>query len=335
MFTAPRLRLLISTIALAGALGAAPAHASQVLKVDLRLASNDSPTAAPAQSYPLVAGAPYVVTVSGTGSIWGGQNFPQGTCGVPEEHPMEPSPGAKPQLAGWDAETVFGAPYKALIGPLGHSCGSASLPLHVDQNAYSGFQIQVAGQPWDRPDPVGGRRTVPRSDHTYAYQFTGTGAPLRFRFADQPVDDNSGVFTVTVMTQAECDAIQCLAHQQPIDDQLTLPQVASDPQATSLEGTYRCGASRTMTVTLNQPRGDTYEKTKYYLNDQYQRTVSAPRITVSSTSRQVRRQIFVHAPRSTVKLRVEVTTIEGELLSIRRTIGACRSTSKTRVITFN
>jgi hypothetical protein len=77
---------------------------------------------------------------------------------------------------GWDAFTVFANAYE-------DACGAHDF-FQVD--AGSGFR-----HPTDA-EPSGARA------HEYQFEIVGEGKPASFRYLDDPVSDNHGVFTIEV-----------------------------------------------------------------------------------------------------------------------------------------
>lgn len=314
---------------------ATSAHAAQTLKLDLADERNGAKFlkgAAPAESAPLAAGTEYILTVSGTGSIWdAGAYTARGTCGIAEASAMERTPGAPPTPAAWDAAMVFAAPVGTNIGPVGVACQTVGLPLTVTPAFYAGFQFAV-GAAYDRPVPIGGPRTAPRSDHTYQYRVIGEGRPARFRFADEPSGDNTGIFTITVRTAAECAAENCQQFAAPEFDQVAPPAVVAAGVSSKVEGARQCAGSKVLSVRLVQPRGVRFRKASYYLNGKKVRMVGRKTMYVGKSTKLVRVQKFRNLPAGDIKLRIDVTTLSGQRYKIQRTIGKCSTTKKARRI---
>ena len=317
--------------------GVTSASAAETVSLDLRDARNLSTSAtAAAQSSPLVVGESYVVTVTGTGGTFAPQRYPAtGTCGVADAQPMFPSPGAPVTPAGWDAQTVYAAPIDAVIGPdLGRACNNTVLPAHVSPVTYSGFKIAVGTAPYSRPQPVGGNRSVPRTDHKYSYTFVGTGDPLNFRFADGPVSDNSGVFSIVVRTAAECAAVSCLADAgAEFDHPVQIAQSGGtvDPDKTSVAGVSVCSTDRVLSVRVVQPKGVTLSKTVYYIGGVKTRTVSGKKIFIGKT-KTIRAQKFKRLPVGPIKLRIDFTTTKNKKFTVSKEFARCQPRKKARPV---
>lgn len=306
--------------------------AAETVKLDVRDPRNEtSSVVAPAQSAPLEVGQRYVVTVTGTASIWPGTYYAQNTCGAADAQPMEPSPGQVRTLAGWDAQTIWAAPFGVEVYGLGLACNGLELPAHLPDKS-PGFQIADGAGAWSKPDPVGGPRSIPRSDHQYTYEFVGSGQPLRFRFRDTPATDNSGVFTIVVRTADACAAERCLAAAVPATDQAVVPQSETDAASVPVSGARACTKARVLSIRLVQPKGLAFAKTTYFLNSRRARTVRGARIFVSQNRSTVRVQKFRRLPAGRLRLRVEVVTERGQRITVRRVVDRCGASRKARKI---
>lgn len=346
------MKRLTTTIALGiVALAAAPgaARASETIKLDLRSPANATVSDAAAQTVQrLASGGDYVLTISGTGSIWDTADYGGNVCGKPEATPIEPSPGAPPVIASWDAAMVFAAPNGAPIRPGGNACKEVQLPTPSGAGTYSGFEFSTAGTgAYVRGIPYGGVPTVPSAGHVYSYELKGTGVPLRVRFDDRPADDNSGVFTIVVRTRAECDAVNCLGLPAA-----TVPQSgtgtpgAATPGITgattttgtadtgAVKGVRYCNLDRVLSVRIQQPKGKRFTKVAYYLNGRYQRTVSGSKIRISRFLTLLRAQKFRTLPSGPLSLRVVATTSTGKKLTSKQTVQRCMPRIKARAVKF-
>ena len=127
----------------------------------------------------LTAGRIYRATVTGTVSNW---NLIL-DHGSPEPDAMFPtsSAGRESTQVGIDAGTLFAWPTK-----FPHTAGSSSA-LTFDTG--SGAKRLV---------PDGGPYTTPQPGHSYTFTITGEGGPLTVRWADSPLTDNYGAFSVTI-----------------------------------------------------------------------------------------------------------------------------------------
>lgn len=312
---------------------AGSATAAEVLKLDTRAPANSLfvGDGTPVQSSALAAGSPYVVTVSGTATVWALTPGSRPMCGIAESGPIEPSPGAPASPATWDAETVFASGQGFLVSPSGNACVTLELPRNQADRS-SGFQI-ANGAAYAKPVAFGGARSVPRSDHTYSYEVTGTGGPLRFRFLDAPVNDNTGVFTIVVRTAAECAAINCLGNQLPQSDQAATPLRSVDPGSIAVQGVRACGLERVLSVRLVRRKGTKFSKVVYYLNGKNRRTVRGQKNYILRTT-SVRAQKFRNLPSGPLKLRVVITFANGQKAVVTRTVARCAPRIKARPITF-
>lgn len=191
---------------------AAPAPAIQTLQLDTRVVLGSKPDVAGpvTTAQPLAAGQTYFAVITGTASIWRpslwAEHGTPGPCGTPENAPLTPSPGVTNGPVGLDAETVFAIPPRIMFQDF--KCGTQPFPFDTILHTTGALQIDV-GNGFSHTEPLGGPYNTPRSDHTYTYQLTGTGAPVSFRFMDFPLADNYGVFTMQVLTAAECAAVSC------------------------------------------------------------------------------------------------------------------------------
>lgn len=200
---------MLSRITLVGALAllaAAPtANASQVLKLDLASAENAKPQGVAVQSAPLEKRTRYIVSVSGTGSLWAPDASAPVTCGTPERGPIvEPTPGRAATPPTVDAAIVFAAPRGVpFLG--GFACVA---PTPTKPPAQAALRMGTGGA-LAAAMPLGGVPSVAAPDHIYHYAVTGNGRPLQFQYADPLVYDNSGILTITIRTRSECRVVRC------------------------------------------------------------------------------------------------------------------------------
>lgn len=205
----PRFPLIARTafVGLVALLASAPAaHSAQVLKLDLASAQNAVPRGVTVQSAPLQRRARYIVTVSGTGSLWTPDASAPVICGAPEPGTTitEPTPGRAATEPTVDAAIVFAAPRGVpFLG--GFACVGAK---PTKPPAQAALRMGVAGR-LKAVAPIGGVPKRAAADHTYHYEVTGRGRPLQLQYADPLVYDNTGVLTVTIRTKEECRAERC------------------------------------------------------------------------------------------------------------------------------
>lgn len=202
------LRRLALACALA-LLSAVPAHATQVVPLDLADAANAEPHGIAAQTAKLRSRTAYVVTISGTGSLWSpDETTAPVTCGAPEPGATitTPTPGRAATPPTVDAAVVYAAP-RGLPFLGGFACVP---PTPTKPPAQAALRMGVRGV-LRAVAPIGGQPKAPAADHTYAYAVLGRGLPLQFQYADPLVYDNSGILTITVRTARECLRDRCLA----------------------------------------------------------------------------------------------------------------------------
>jgi hypothetical protein len=240
------LGLAVVLAAIAVPAAAAPASADEQLTLDLRQSTQPGGAGPVITAEPLAAGQPYVVTVSGTGSIWPLARWSAGpVCGAAERAPMFPTPAVANGPVGLDAETVFAVPPGAPFP--GFPCAPATIPFHVFQYQPVGLQMNAGGG-FVYVTPVGGPYGAPRPDHTYTYAITGAGAPLAVRFADEPVGDNYGLLRIGVRPRQPCDDAGTCAARSPTAIDASGFEVA-------LPGARTCLSRRRFTVHFKAPRG--------------------------------------------------------------------------------
>ncbi len=127
-----------------------------------------SPGGTPTAAGPrLAAGVSYVVTVEGTHSSWGYDEWLTGVCrGEPDAEPMYPSPTVQNGMVGMDAVWVFAVPNgSSRCGNIVPFRGSA---VRMSLNGGASFQ--------DLSTLTEG--TGPTEGHRYEYEVTGHGMTL-------------------------------------------------------------------------------------------------------------------------------------------------------------
>ncbi|WP_434348104.1 hypothetical protein ACN6A1_10325 [Myxococcus virescens] len=161
-------------------LAAAPAWAQQQEEVWL-----DTRSAAPVMSQMVLKqGWPHLVTLQGTFNVWGNNIVPGPQSGQPEPAPMFPSPGVTNRNVGFDPEFVFAGVKPPATAPL----RASSVQVSLD-----------GGKTWKHPASTADFNAA---EHKYTYDLTGEDAPLQVRFADAPVNDNSGLVRILVLPGA-------------------------------------------------------------------------------------------------------------------------------------
>lgn len=135
----------------------------------------------------LAAGVTYVVTVEGTHSSWGADEWESGACrGVPGAEPMYPSPGTANGPVGMDAVWLFAI-------PVGSSrCGNA-VP-------YKGSSVRMSLNGGASFVDLGTLTSGdgPTVDHKYEYTVTGQGQNLVLNRGSGNATNNYGRLYVEV-----------------------------------------------------------------------------------------------------------------------------------------
>lgn len=201
------LRRLAFVCAFALLTPATPASAAQVLRLDLAAPANAVPGGVAVQSAKLRARTSYVVTITGTGSLWAPAPDVPVDCGAPEPGAVitEPTPGRAATPPTVDAAIVFAAP-RGLPFLGGFACVE---PTPTAPPAQAALRMGTRGT-LSPAVPIGGQPREAAADHTYRYAVRGTGRPLQFQYADPLVYDNSGLLTITIRTERECRKARCL-----------------------------------------------------------------------------------------------------------------------------
>lgn len=149
---------------------------------------------------PLAAGTGYVITISGTYSVWGagqwgpwtGSNAINACPGtVAAQYPMMPSPGATNGAVGLDPEYVFAWPVTSSLCPAGVPKSPPPMRGHNLMMSLDG------GANFGIVEPVdSGYQPV---SHSYQYLVPGRGLPVIIKLPDTVVGTNpNGMLKVTV-----------------------------------------------------------------------------------------------------------------------------------------
>jgi hypothetical protein len=171
--------------------------ATQTLLLD----SHESPSvgfAGPVSTSSTAASSWYVITVSGTYSLWKPSfwNAPTGsTCrGTAVNSPAFPTTGVTNSKTGVDAEMIFAA-------ARGAGACRATGSKHFDVFEQSTFGT------WRHNETTSGAPTSPASDHTYYYALrsSSTGAAIQFRIRDYHTGDNYGQLQIQVRKAVQSD----------------------------------------------------------------------------------------------------------------------------------
>ena len=135
-------------------------------------------------------GQKYQITMSGTYSLWGPQQWTdRGVCirGRSEPGPMFPSPYKKNGRVGADPYYRFARPF---YGPCDYS------NMHDPSETTSEIMFSLdGGDSYSIPIPTAAEY---RKDHTYTYIVIGQGSPLLVRLNDAVLEDNYGQIFVSI-----------------------------------------------------------------------------------------------------------------------------------------
>jgi hypothetical protein len=302
-----------SVLALSAVLAfASSAQAQENLQLDTRGAPGAQAAGPVTTASTLAANEQYVVKVTGTISIWPESQWRMvgTTCGAAEVAPLIPSPGASNGPVGWDAETVFAVPPGVSFN--GYGCDPSAIPFHSLKQSPGGLQMNF-GSGFSHVEPYGGARSTPRADHTYAYQVTGQGQPASFRFLDDPVKDNYGVFGITVLTAAECAAQNCLTNAGTNGD--TAGQSRSST-AIVLPSAHSCASRRRFRVHFRVNKGIRIATASARVNTRFYKVIK----------KQQTLQSFVDLrglPKGAFTLRIRATTTRHQVLTNTRRYHTC------------
>ncbi|HET8986618.1 MAG TPA: hypothetical protein VFN03_12760 [Trueperaceae bacterium] len=139
----------------------------------------------------LASGVGYVVTVEGTHSSWGVEEWESGACkGTPAAQPMFPSPGTVNSFVGMDAVWVFAVPH-------GSSRCSNTVPFHG-----SAVRMSLNGGATFVDLSLLTDGAGPSADHSYEYEVTGQGQALVINRGSGNPSNNYGRLRIEVR-QAE------------------------------------------------------------------------------------------------------------------------------------
>jgi hypothetical protein len=131
----------------------------------------------------------YQIVMSGTFSIWGPEQWTaQGVCivGKSELLPMYPSPLRLNGQVGVNPFYLFARPFYG-------DCENRTLDSSQTTTAMM-FSLD-GGKNYSNPIPLIAKY---REDHTYIYEITGQGYPLKVKLDDPVLDDNYGVILILI-----------------------------------------------------------------------------------------------------------------------------------------
>jgi hypothetical protein len=308
-------RALIPAAALAAALlSTSPALGAENLRLDARDAANAGGSVVNTAAS-LAAGQRYMAIVSGTVSIWSAEQWRSHdaeVCGAPESAPITPSSDATNGPTGWDADTVFGVPSGVFFNDF--TCVPSQIPFHSLKQSSQGFQINT-GAGFQHVEPFGGARSVPRADHTYVYDLTGSGQPAGFKFSDQPANDNYGVLKIQVLTAAECAAIQCQGPSASRSgDQTTTPSTTVDSTVFQLPRT--CVSRRRITIHVRKLHGVKLVKATVTLGKKTFKVVTGKALLRSTID-------LRGLPKGSYEISIKGRTSRGQILTAHRSYRTC------------
>lgn len=141
----------------------------------------------------LQSGVPYLVTVTGTYSVWPLSWWIGNGQGAVEAMPQYPSSGTTNGRVVADFEYLFGwyAPTPVL-----------SLPMHLP---FQGISVD-GGVTYNDLTPLAGQVYAP--SHVYQYLVVGQGSQAFFKKHDYPTSDNYGQFKICVQKLIPCGSIK-------------------------------------------------------------------------------------------------------------------------------
>ncbi|MBJ7472381.1 MAG: hypothetical protein JHD16_13830 [Solirubrobacteraceae bacterium] len=285
------------------------ASAAETLKLDLADPANAVAGGVTTQTAPLLAGQSYVVRVSGSGSLWRPSDFPSPAawCGTPDTKPiMEPTPGAEATVAAVDPAMVFASPVGAFL----YGRGACVDSNENDLPYASGLKLGTRGV-LNPAVPIGGQPAAPNPAHTYLYKVTGDGTPLQFQFADVHAADNSGIFTIDVLSAAECSALRCLPES---------PVITSPPPAPAVSAT--CADKGKLSVRLVLKKGAKVKRASFYVNDRLRATVRGSKLMASDGS--LKPQTLTRLPDGPLEIKAIVRLGDRKVLRLSTVGMACR-----------
>jgi hypothetical protein len=164
---------------------------SELLQLDTYEAANDG-AAGPVRSNGVMTdGHIYIVTISGTLSLWNSSAWSSICKGVPSDWPEEPSPGTTNGKVGLDAGFIFAVPSVAAA-----LCASPDEP--PIQNWSRGVRLELSlddGESWSPAAPLYERYNP---SHVYEYVVEGQGDRIQFRWVDSTTSNNYGMLAIRV-----------------------------------------------------------------------------------------------------------------------------------------
>jgi hypothetical protein len=305
--------------------GASAVQADQTVELNAHLQGSPDAAGPVSTATPLIVGEHYDVIVTGTMSIWGATQWSAAgiQCGASEEQPLYPSPGVVNGPVGWDAETVFAVPPGVEF--YSFSCIPSQIPFLSTTHSPGGFETSVSGAGgFAHLTPIGGNRSTPTAGHTYTYAVTGTGQSASFRFVDDPVTDDYGIFMIKVLTAAECTAIDCEAAAAASADHTITPTTAKGSGGVLGTSVVRlpskCYSRRSFPVHFRVPRGVTVANVAEFINGRLVQTFSA-----SIAAHVVKAGVNLKGlPAGKFTMELRVTTSRGQVLRTIRTYHTCK-----------
>lgn len=133
----------------------------------------------------LSSGVRYLVTISGTFSVWSDSMWYSVCKGVPENWPQIPSPGITNGKVGVDSAFVFAIPEDDVA-----TC--------LMDTPYEHSRLEISldnGVSWFALVPI---NPIYNTSHIYTYLVEGQGSRAQLRYSDHPTSDNYGVLTIQI-----------------------------------------------------------------------------------------------------------------------------------------
>jgi hypothetical protein len=314
---------------------AAGAQAAQTVTLDTHVEGAPGSAGPVATTAPLIAGARYYVIVTGTMSIWGAARWsaPGTQCGASEELPMFESPGSVNGPVGWDAETVFAVPPG--VNFYNFTCVPSQIPFQSTKHSPGGFQISVVGAGgFAHVTPVGGELRTPTANHTYTYAVIGSGQSASFRFVDEPVTDDYGLFAIRVLTAEECAATNCEGTAKAVSEAASSAGGAETTSDLTAKGEVKssktiklpsvCHSVRHFPIHFQIPRGVKVAKVAEFINGHLVRSFS-PSVIAHIVKAGVNLRGL---PAGSFTLELRVTTTRGQVLRTIRPYHTCKPGKK-------
>lgn len=188
----------------------------ETIYLDMFESGNDGAAGPVSSTNTLTAGEHFRITISGTVSFWRASQWSSVCKGVPEDWPQVPSPSTTNGKVGVDPAFVFAVPEGS---PL--LCDIPESPPIPSWTRRGRLEISLDnGGSWFVAVP-----THPRYDsaHVYTYVMEGQGAPVQFRWVDNPTSDNYGILTIQIEGPVPVSFISNIEINQALGQQYSDP----------------------------------------------------------------------------------------------------------------